>query len=96
MFGKTCAGTWVKGVKDGVPRQTYMYQVANNGTCMKEYGVQAVVWQTAANPVLAWELLDTGVWQGKGVLGPEAFDPDPFVEMMPKHQFPWGLKEMTV
>jgi saccharopine dehydrogenase-like NADP-dependent oxidoreductase len=85
-----------QGVKDGKPRQTYMYQVADNETCMKEYGVQAVVWQTAVNPVIAWELLETGVWKGKGVLGPEAFDPDPFVELMPAYRFPWGLKEMTV
>jgi saccharopine dehydrogenase (NAD+, L-lysine-forming) len=94
MFGKTCAGTWVKGTKAGKPRQVYLYQVADNETCMKDYGVQAVVWQTAVNPVIAWELLDTGVWKGKGVLGPEAFDPDPFVALMPKYDFPFGLKEM--
>jgi saccharopine dehydrogenase-like NADP-dependent oxidoreductase len=52
------------------------------------------VWQTAVNPVIAWELLETGVWKGKGVLGPEAFDPDPFLELMPKYEFPYGLKEM--
>jgi saccharopine dehydrogenase (NAD+, L-lysine forming) len=94
MFGKTCAGTWVKGTKDGKPRQVYLYQVADNETCMRNYGVQAVVWQTAVNPVIAMELLQSGVWKGTGVLGPEAFDPDPFVELMPKYDFPWGLKEM--
>jgi saccharopine dehydrogenase-like NADP-dependent oxidoreductase len=94
MFGKTCAGTWVKGKKDGKPRQVYLYQVADNETCMKKYGVQAVVSQTAVNPVIAMELIETGVWQGSGVLGPEAFDPDPFVERMPKYGFPWGMKEM--
>ncbi len=30
MAGKTCAGTWVKGTKDGEPRQVYLYQVADN------------------------------------------------------------------
>jgi saccharopine dehydrogenase (NAD+, L-lysine forming) len=95
MFGKTCAGTWVKGKKNGKPRQVYLYQVADNETCMKKYGVQAVVWQTAVNPVIAMELLETGVWKGKGVLGPEAFDPDPFLERMPKYDFPYGLKEMA-
>jgi saccharopine dehydrogenase-like NADP-dependent oxidoreductase len=94
MFGKTCAGTWVKGKKDGRPRQAYLYQVADNETCMQEYGVQAVVWQTAVGPVIAMELLATGAWQGKGVLGPEAFDPDPFMALMPKYDFPYGLKEM--
>ncbi len=96
MFGKTCAGTWVKGTKDGRPREVYLYQVADNETCMKDYGVQAVVWQTAVNPVIGWELLETGVWSGSGVLGPEAFDPDPFMELMPTYDFPWGLQEMKV
>jgi saccharopine dehydrogenase (NAD+, L-lysine-forming) len=94
MFGKTCAGTWVKGRKDGRPRQVYVYQVADNETCMHKYGVQAVVWQTAVNPVIAMELLVSGKWQGKGVLGPEAFDPDPFMALMADYDFPYGLQEM--
>lgn len=94
MFGKTCAGTWVKGFKDGKPRQVYLYQVADNETCMQKYGVQAVVWQTAVNPVIAWDLLNSGVWQGAGVLGPEAFDPDPFIAKMAEYDFPYGIKEM--
>jgi saccharopine dehydrogenase (NAD+, L-lysine-forming) len=94
MFGKTCAGTWVKGTKDGKPRQVYIYQVADNETCMKKYGVQAVVWQTGVNPVIAMELLETGVWQGKGVLGPEALDPDPFMDKMAEYDFPYGIKEI--
>jgi saccharopine dehydrogenase-like NADP-dependent oxidoreductase len=74
----------------------YLHQVADNQECMSTYGVQAVVWQTAVNPVIAMELLSEGVWNGTGVLGPEAFDPDPFVERMPAYDFPWGLKEMEV
>ena len=94
MFGKTCAGTWVKGKKGGKPRQVYLYQVADNETCMKKYGVQAVVWQTAVNPVIAMELLEEGIWKGTGVFGPEAFDPDPFMQRMAKYDFPYGMKEM--
>jgi saccharopine dehydrogenase (NAD+, L-lysine-forming) len=95
MFGKTCAGTWVKGEKDGRPREVYLYQVADNETCMERYGVQAVVWQTAVSPVIALELLEAGTWGGAGVLGPEAFDPDPFMELMPAYDFPYGIKEMA-
>ncbi|MGQ9489454.1 MAG: saccharopine dehydrogenase family protein [Anaerolineae bacterium] len=94
MTGKTCAGTWVKGIKDGKPRQVYIYQVADNETCMAKYGVQAVVWQTGVNPVIAMELIETGVWRGTGVLGPEAFDPDPFMAKMLEYDFPYGIKEM--
>lgn len=94
MFGKTCAGTWVKGVKDGRPRQVYLYQVADNETCMRELGVQAVVAQTAFNAVIAWDLLQSGTWQGKGVLGAEAFDPLPFMDKMAEYGFPYGIREM--
>ena len=52
MSGKTCAGTLVTGAaKDGAPRKTYLYHVVDNEWSMREYGSQAVVWQTAINPV---------------------------------------------
>jgi len=94
MFGKTCAGTWVKGTQEGQPRQVYLYQVADNQMCMKKYGVQAVVWQTAVSPVISMDLLASGAWQGRGVLGPEAFDPDPFMAKMSAYDFPYGMMEM--
>ena len=95
MHGKTCAGTWVKGIKDGKPREVYLYQVADNQECMQQWGCQAVVAQTAFTPVIAMDLIENGVWKGKGVLGPEAFDPIPFMEKMAEYGFPYGIKEMT-
>lgn len=95
MHGKTCAGTWVKGVKDGQPREVYLYQVADNQECMNTWGCQAVVAQTAFNSVIAMDLLAHGQWKGTGVLGPEAFEPDPFMEKMAGYGFPYGIREMT-
>lgn len=93
MFGKTCAGTWVKGIKNGKPREGYIYQVADNEECMRRLGCQAVVAQTAFNPVIGWELLEHGIWKGAGVLGPEAFDPLPFMERMESYGFPYKIRE---
>jgi saccharopine dehydrogenase-like NADP-dependent oxidoreductase len=95
MKGKTCAGTWVKGRKDGRPREVYLYQVADNEACMKKYGVQAVAWQTAVGPVIGMELIAAGVWSAAGVHGPEYFDPDPFMAKMAEYDFPYGIMEMT-
>jgi saccharopine dehydrogenase (NAD+, L-lysine-forming) len=95
MHGKTCAGTWVKGVKDGQRREVYLYQVADNQECMKKWGCQAVVAQTAFSAVIAMDLLEHGVWKGCGVLGPEAFEPLPFMEKMAEYGFPYGMKDMT-
>jgi saccharopine dehydrogenase-like NADP-dependent oxidoreductase len=99
MKGRTCAGVWVTGTgKDGRPRRTYLYHVSDNEDTMREYGAQCVVWQTAVNPVVALELLATGVWQGSGVRGPESFDAVPFLDLLgaPKPEgygSPWGLED---
>ncbi|MBI5824339.1 MAG: saccharopine dehydrogenase NADP-binding domain-containing protein [Chloroflexi bacterium] len=95
MSGKTCAGTWVKGMKDGKPRQVYLYQVADNKACMDAWGCQAVVAQTAFSAVIGMDLIEHGIWTGVGVLGPEAFPPDPFMEKMADYGFPYGMKEMA-
>jgi saccharopine dehydrogenase-like NADP-dependent oxidoreductase len=94
MRGKTCAGTWVTGTgTDGRPRAVYLYHVVDNEWSMREYGSQAVVWQTAINPVVALELLTTGAWSGSGVLGPEAFDAVPFLDLLNAYGSPWGMRE---
>jgi saccharopine dehydrogenase-like NADP-dependent oxidoreductase len=90
MHGQTCAGTFVTGTgKDGEPRATYLYHVTDNEHAMRQYGSQAVVLQTALNPVVALELLANGSWSGAGVLGPEAFDAVPFLELLNGYGEPW-------
>jgi saccharopine dehydrogenase-like NADP-dependent oxidoreductase len=100
MTGKTCAGLWVtgKGI-DGQPREVYLYHVSDNEWTMAEYESQCVVWQTALNPVIALELLANGTWTGTGVLGPEAFDAQPFLELMARpiaeggYGQAWGMED---
>ncbi len=94
MRGKTCAGLWVTGTgQDQQPRSTYLYHVVDNEWSMREYGSQAVVWQTAVNPVAALELLALGVWSGAGVRGPESFDAVPFLNLLEEYGSPWGMRE---
>ncbi len=97
MTGRTCAGTWVTGTGvDGRPRSTYLHHIVDNEHTMREYGSQAVVWQTAINPVVALELLDEGLWRGVGVLGPEAFPPAPFLERLAVLGSPHGQVELAL
>ena len=96
MHGRTCAGTYVTGKgKDGQPRATYLYHVVSNEETMARDGAQAVVWQTAINPVVALELLASGTWSGTGVLGPEAFDAVPFLDLLGDYGSPHGVDERT-
>jgi saccharopine dehydrogenase-like NADP-dependent oxidoreductase len=94
MRGKTCAGTLVTGKrKDGSDGAVYLYHVVDNERTMREYGHQAVVLQTALNPVVALELLAADTWEGTGVLGPESFPPDPFLELLADYGEPHGVVE---
>lgn len=100
MTGTTCAGVWVTGKgKDGNPREVFLYHASDNEWTMKNYDSQCVVWQTALAPAVALELLAKGVWSGKGVLGPEAFDAKPFLELMAQPEAEggygqaWGFEE---
>ena len=103
MSGKTCAGLWVTGRGlDGAQKAVYLYHVADNEWTMAEYEAQCVVWQTALNPVIALELLASGAWAGTGVLGPEAFDAELFLDLMARPEADggfgqeWGLEDRTV
>jgi saccharopine dehydrogenase-like NADP-dependent oxidoreductase len=94
MRGKTCAGTLVRGLdKGGKAKAVYLYNVVDNEWSMKEYGDQAVVWQTAVNPVIAMELIHRGEWKPLGVNGPEWFDPKPFLALLEEHGSSWKIRE---
>jgi saccharopine dehydrogenase-like NADP-dependent oxidoreductase len=96
MRGRTCAGTRVTGTgPDGDPRDVYLYQVTDNEESMRRDGAQAVAWQTAVNPVVALELIAGGAWSGAGVLGPEALDPVPFLDLLPDYGAPWTVQDRT-
>ena len=94
MVGRAIVGTWVIGRKDGAPREVFLYQMADAQETLRSTGSQVVGWQTGFNPVLAMELLATGAWTGSGVLGPEAFDPDPFLALMDRYGIHHAMVEM--
>jgi saccharopine dehydrogenase (NAD+, L-lysine forming) len=96
MRGRTCAGSLVTGIGvDGQPRSTYLYQIVDNEWSMRQFGHQAVVWQTAVHPAVALEMLATGEWKGVGVKGPEAFSADSFLALLPEHGAPWVIEDRT-
>jgi saccharopine dehydrogenase-like NADP-dependent oxidoreductase len=95
MTGKTCAGTLVTGKgKEGKPRATFLYHVADTKWTADEFDAQAVVWQTALVPVVALELLAKGDWVGKGVMAPEEFDAKVFLDLMSTaYKQPYGVQD---
>jgi len=96
MRGKTCVGTLAKGFKDGEPRAYYIYNVADHETVYAELGVQATAFQTGIPPVIAAGLIEQGVWRSSGVMSPEQFDPDPFMERLAREGMPWHVRDDTI
>ena len=98
--GKTAAGTWLRGKKDGLVREVYLYQVADNQECVEKYDNQVVQAQTAFTPVVTLELLAAGKLGSHagdpkaGVHVPEEFCADDFVALLEPYEFPGGLLEM--
>ena len=92
--GRAVVGTWVLGTKDGKPRETFGYQMADAEEIWGRHRLQVVGWQTGFNPVIAMELLATETWTGAGVLGPEAFDPDPYLAMLDRYDIHHAVAEM--
>jgi saccharopine dehydrogenase-like NADP-dependent oxidoreductase len=93
MRGKTCVGTLAKGFKHGEPRAYYIYNVTDHETVYRELGVQATAYQTGIPPVIAARLLAAGTWRGTGVMSPEQFDPDPFLESLAREGMPWQVRD---
>jgi saccharopine dehydrogenase (NAD+, L-lysine-forming) len=93
MVGRAIVGTLVSGVRGGRPREVYLYQASDAQETMRRFGLQVVGYQTGFNPVLAMELLAEGAWHGAGVLGPEAFDPDPYVALLDRYGIHHAIEE---
>jgi len=94
MVGRAVVGTWVIGLRDGKPREVFLYQMADAAETLRTTGSQVVGWQTGFNPVIAMELLASGAWSGRGVLGPEAFDPDPYLALLDHYGIHHAMVEM--
>jgi saccharopine dehydrogenase-like NADP-dependent oxidoreductase len=95
MRGRTCVGTLIKGLRQGEPKAYYVYNVADHEAAYAELGVQATAYQTGIPPVIAARLIHEGIWRGAGVMTPEEFDPDPFLERLAREGMPWHIRDDT-
>jgi saccharopine dehydrogenase (NAD+, L-lysine forming) len=95
LHGKSCVGTLVKGTKDGEQKAYYIYNVTDHDAAYEELGVQATAYQTGIPPVIAARLIASGVWRGAGVMSPEQFNPDPFLQRLAREGMPWHVRDDT-
>lgn len=87
--GKTNIGCIFKGIKDGVEKNYYLYNVCDHEACYREVGSQAISYTTGVPAMIGAMLVMNGTWNQSGVHNIEEFDPDPFMEALNKWGLPW-------
>jgi saccharopine dehydrogenase (NAD+, L-lysine-forming) len=87
--GKTNIGCMIEGVKGGKPRRYYVFNVCDHAECYREVKAQAISYTTGVPAAIGAALMVTGAWRGRGVFNVEQFDPDPFMEALPRRGLPW-------
>jgi saccharopine dehydrogenase (NAD+, L-lysine-forming) len=92
--GKTNIGIVAEGIKDGVKKKIYIYQVKDHEECFKETNSQGVSYTTGVPAMIGAKLMLKGIWSGAGVFNMEQMDPDPFMEEMNTQGLPWQIKEL--
>ncbi|MDD2904921.1 MAG: saccharopine dehydrogenase family protein [Sulfurimonas sp.] len=92
--GKTNIGIVAEGLKDGVKKKIYIYQVKDHEECYKETNSQGVSYTTGVPAMIGAKLMLKGIWSGVGVFNMEQMDPDAFMEEMNTQGLPWQIKEL--
>ena len=87
--GKTCIGCNIKGIKDGKPREYYVYNICDHEECYREVKSQAISYTTGVPAMIGGMMIIKGLWKGEGVFNMEQMDPDPFMDALNKHGLPW-------
>lgn len=92
--GKTCIGCIIEGVKDGVAKKTYTYNVCDHEDCFAELGSQAISYTTGVPAMIGAKLMLTNTWMKPGVVNVEECDPDPFMNELRLSGLPWVVKDL--
>ena len=94
--GKTNIGCIFKGVKDGREKTIYIYNVCDHQECYKELGSQAISYTTGVPAMIGTALVISGIWNKRGTLTTDEFDPDPYMDMLTQYGLPWVVEENPV
>jgi saccharopine dehydrogenase (NAD+, L-lysine-forming) len=87
--GKTCIGCWIEGVKDGMPKKYYVYNICDHAESYREVKAQAISYTTGVPAMIGAKMMLTKAWKGAGVFNMEQFDPDPFMADLNRYGLPW-------
>jgi saccharopine dehydrogenase (NAD+, L-lysine-forming) len=87
--GKVSIGVQLKGIYQGKERSYYIWSNLDHEKAYKETGTQAVAYSTGVPAMVGALMYMKDIWKKPGVYNVEQFDPDPFLEAMPKYGIDW-------
>lgn len=86
--GKTCIGDLVKGTRDGVEGEVFIYNVADHKDAYEEVGSQGISYTAGVPPVAAAILIARGDWDVKRMVNVEDLPARPFLDLLGKMGLP--------
>lgn len=92
--GKTNIGCICEGLKDGLRKKFYIYNICDHQECYKETGAQAVSYTTGVPAMIGTKLVYNGTWNLKGTRNVEEFSSTPFMDELIKQGLPWKVMEL--
>ena len=92
--GKTNIGCICEGLKDGLRKKFYIYNICDHQECYKETGAQAVSYTTGVPAMIGTKLVYNGTWNLKGTRNVEEFSSAPFMDELIKQGLPWKVIEL--
>ena len=94
--GYSCVGTEVRGMKDGVRTEYFVYTMDDHRETYLRYGYSLTVVQTGLPPALICRLLAEGRIKERGVMMPEALDPEIIMKELPDEGIPIYVEQRRV
>jgi saccharopine dehydrogenase-like NADP-dependent oxidoreductase len=91
--GKTCIGDLVKGTKDGVEREVFIYNTCDHAENYAEVGSQAISYTAGVPPVAAAILVAQGLWDAKRMVNVEELPAKPFLALLNQMGLPSRIRD---
>jgi saccharopine dehydrogenase (NAD+, L-lysine forming) len=94
--GYSCVGTEVRGTKDRKRMEYFVYSMDNHRDTYERYGYSLTLVQTGIPPALTAKLLATGKILERGVMMPEALDPNELMENFTREGLPIFVEKREI
>jgi len=91
--GLTCIGDLVRGEKNGVAREAFIYNVCDHAACYREVGSQAISYTAGVPAAAAALLIARGTWDVRRMVNVEELPPRPLFALLDAMGLPTRVRD---